>query len=64
MKLIVVKKIEGKVGKKNMEYRVEVQYDGKVKNVRVDKKRFFRAVEGGKIEVTRNEIADGIDVED
>lgn len=64
MKLIVLKKIEGKVGKKNMEYRVEVQYDGKVKNVRVDKKRFFRAVEGGKIEVTRNEIADGIDVED
>lgn len=64
MKLIVVKKIEGKVDKKNMEYRVEVQYDGKVKNVRVDKKRFFRAVEGGKIEVTRNEIADGIDVED
>lgn len=64
MKLIVLKKIEGKVDKKNMEYRVEVQYDGKVKNVRVDKKRFFRAVEGGKIEVTRNEIADGIDVED
>lgn len=64
MKLIVVKKIEGKVDKKNMEYRVEVQYNGKVKNVRVDKKRFFRAVEGGKIEVTRNEIADGIDVED
>lgn len=64
MKLIVVKKIEGKVDKKNMEYRVEVQYDGKVKNVRVDKKRFFRAVEGGRIEVTRNEIADGIDVED
>lgn len=54
MKLVVKKKIVDTVGKKNT-YKVIVEFNGKDKEVIVDKKRYFRSEVGSSINIGRNE---------
>lgn len=54
MKLVVKKKMVDTVGKTNT-YKVIVEFNGKDKEVIVDKKRYFRSEVGGSINIGRNE---------